>query len=55
MTENKFNKLPDDNINTFKKSNIDQYINRPNALVGEGKCSALDNEITCNESKRLAH
>ena len=42
LSKKELNELPDDSINIFKKSNIDQYIIRRNALFGESKYSALD-------------
>ena len=39
---NKLNELLDDRKNIFKKSIIDRYIDRANALCSGGKYSALD-------------
>ena len=35
-------KLPDNNPNIFKKSNIDRYMGRPNTTFCNGKYSILD-------------
>ena len=39
LSEKELNELPDDRPNIFKKSSIDQYIDRPNALFSGGKHS----------------
>ena len=43
LSEKELNELPDDSTNIFKRSNIDRYIDRLNALSSVGKYSALDN------------
>ena len=42
LSEKELSKLPDDSSNIFKKSNIDRYIERPNATFCHGKYSALN-------------
>ena len=42
LSEKELSKLPDDSSNIFKKSNIDRYIERPNATFCHGKCSDLN-------------
>ena len=42
LSGKKLNELPDDSANTFRKSNIDWYIDRRNVLLSGEKCSALD-------------
>ena len=40
--EKELNELPDNSTNIFKKSNTDQYIDRPNALFNGENYTALD-------------
>ena len=40
LSEKELSKLPDDNQKIFKKSNIDRYVERPNATFCNGKYSA---------------
>ena len=42
MCEKKLNESLNDSKNIFKRSNIDQYIDKPNVLFSGGKDSALD-------------
>ena len=42
LSEKELSELPDDSSNIFKKSNIDRYIERPNATFCHGKYSALN-------------
>ena len=42
LSEKELSELPDDSSNIFKKSNIDRYIEWPNATFCHGKYSALN-------------
>ena len=42
LSEKELSELPDDSSNIFKKSNIDRYIEKPNATFYHGKYSALN-------------
>ena len=42
LSEKELSELPDNSANIFKKSNIDRYMKRPNAIFCNGKYSILD-------------
>ena len=42
LSKEQFSKLSDGNSNIFKKSNIDRYVERPNATFCNGKYKVLD-------------
>ena len=42
LLETEPNELLNDSLNIFKKLNVDQYIDRPNALFNGGKYNALE-------------
>ena len=42
LSKKELSELPDDSSNIFKKSNIDRYVERPNAIFYNGKYSVLD-------------
>ena len=42
LSKKELSELPDDSSNIFKKSNIDRYVERPNATFYNGKYSVLD-------------
>ena len=42
FSEKELRELPDDSPNIFKKSNIDRYMERPNALFCNGEYSMLN-------------
>ena len=48
LSEEELWELTDDSQNIFKKSNIDCYIERPNAVFGSGKKSIL-NDLCSSE------